>query len=89
MMHGRRWISSAVPADRAEVLSDDESSREMLEREAREEQKELEAADLSGRVADCYYCSKQLPSRWELEHFERADLDEANDSFYCGCRGEL
>jgi hypothetical protein len=42
--------------------------------------------DLTGRLAKCWACQREVPSRLELPFFEWLDGD-AVDRWYCGCRG--
>jgi len=42
--------------------------------------------ELNGRMAECPYCKKQVPSSTGLAFFEHRP-NKQTDSYYSGCRG--
>lgn len=54
---------------------------------AHEIDRECKGSDgLDGRMANCDYCGRKVPSEWELPFFEYRPKYEF-DSYYCGCMG--
>lgn len=46
----------------------------------------VESVDLTGRMAKCTECGKQVPSSMKLAFFEHRPA-HGIDKYYCGCRG--